>query len=125
METLRLKNPDVSLAYHQVTPQPTAVDPGNLEVKMMADIHFIPTRSKVAKPGEDDEEGVEGKAAGAAQALQTSVAGLIPPAAWQNHATSVIFSIKLNANNVLRPVRPQVVLLSDVDLPPQQSLQLF
>ena len=42
----------------------------------------------------------------------------------QGHCTKIVFSVKWSASG-LAPIRPQVVLTQDVELPPGRCLSLF
>ena len=55
--------------------------------------------------------------------LQTRVAATVPVSAWDGHYSGLVWSVKW-AQNGLSPVRPQVVMLTDVTNKPGHSLLL-
>ena len=87
-------------------------------------VHFIPVGNALAEMSEAGQGDDGGEAEGGMTALQTSAAAVIPAGLWSTHCSRVVFSCKRGANGLM-PIRPQVVLTSDVDLGAGKAVQLF
>lgn len=103
--------------YHHLEEQPTADDPSNFTLSLVNRVFFVPD----GKVG--GEAGGEDAGSSMSGVLQTQLACLLPVRAWNGHCTRTLYSCKW-APAGLMPVRPQVVLTTDVQLGPGRALVL-
>ena len=98
--------------------KPDEKRPGNFTLKRSHQVWFIPQNGAPVAGDEGGEEESQPTTG------QQNAAKLIPNAVWGNHATKIVFSVKWGVSGLM-PIRPQVVLIKDVDLPPARCCELF
>ena len=109
------KVPTVKVAYHKMEENPDPKRVGNFSLKRSHTVWFIPTGGANVEEAEDESQPASG---------QVNAGKLIPNHVWGNHATKIVFSVKWGVSG-LTPIRPQVVLVRDVDLAPSRCCELF
>eukprot|EP00434_Breviolum_minutum_P024555 symbB.v1.2.021690.t1/scaffold1889.1/size97066/5 len=105
--------PTVKINYYAMMDKPVEGKPGNFEVKQLQDLRFVPAPATVENSGNTETT-----------VNQMNLASLLPVEAWNSHCSKVIYSVKW-ATAGLTPVRPQVVLTADLELPPGRTVALF
>ncbi|CAK9040562.1 unnamed protein product [Durusdinium trenchii] len=110
-------SPVIKVNYFETIDQPEEGKPGHFKLKKTHDLRFLPQQTVNVEH--------EGSANGGDNtASQMNLASLLPVEAWASHCTQVLFSVKWAASG-LAPIRPQVVLVQDVELAPGRCLALF
>ena len=110
----RLKQPSAKVCYHSLVDAPTSENPGLWKLTRSLDITFVPEPVKQEVKTEDGE-GSKGK--------QAECAALFPATLWQKNVCSVIWTVNW-ATTGLMPVRPQVVVTSAFNPPPQSAVKM-
>ena len=120
VETVRQKVPTVKVAYHQLTEVPQEGKPGNFSIQRSHSIWYTPQAGNAITTEDGNQDESQQPTSG-----QQSAAKLVPNAIWQGHSTQIIFSVKFSPSNGIAPIRPQVVLTTDIGLKPDECLELF
>lgn len=111
------KVPKAKIAYHRMEDSPDPKRVGNFKLTRSHQVWFIPQTSgaNVEEPQEDEAQ---------PSSAQGNAAKLVPNHVWKSHATKIIYSVKWGVSGLM-PIRPQVVLIRDVDLSPARCCELF
>ena len=125
LDAQKHKNPsEAKINYYKCVEAPTATDPTDFTVVREHAVYFCPSKVEVKEDGEE-EAGAEAEGGDKkASTLQTTAATLLPTSSWVSHCLAIVFVVKWSPNG-LTPVRPQVILTADVDIPPGCCLQMF
>ena len=103
----------IKLAYHDMEASGTD---GNFTIKKKSDVFFQPAPSvKGEKDGDGDGEGVPSASASEANMLASQAAVLVSHSTWQHEALAIVWSVRWGVAGLM-PVRPHVVLLTDITL---------
>lgn len=119
METQRKTIPTVKVAYHEMNEKVEEGKPGNFTLKRTHSVWYSPQSGNTVTTEEGDANENQPSSG------QQTAAKLVSNATWGGHSTRIVFSMKYSPANGLTPIRPQVVLLSEVELKPQQCAELF
>ena len=120
IENRRSMNPNAQICYH-VMKDEVDKGPGCFALERRHRVHaaFEAATMKEAS-GEQEEMGQGGH-----EGKQESLAALIPLSTWAgNELAAQRWSMRW-ASNGLMPIRPQIVLLVDIELEPQTALRLW
>ena len=110
LEAELMKNPSIGISYHKKVDSTQADQPTAWTLTQEDRIGFVPKSIKI----EEQEDGVQGK--------QVNMAASVPVSTWGGYA-EVIWLTRWSAKGLL-PVRPAVVLVSDIVVPAKSALIL-
>ena len=108
LEDELLKNPSIGISYHKKVDSAQPDQPTAWTLMQDERVGFVPK----AINAEEQQEGV--------QAKQVSLAAAVPVSSWGGYV-EVIFLTRWSAKGLL-PVRPAVILVSDVVVPAKSAL---
>ena len=118
LESQRRSMPTLKVAYHEMKEEPQPGKPGNFSIKRINSIWYTPqSGNNIETEGGQEESGPSSG--------QQTAAKLVPNATWNGHSTRIVFSVKASPTNGLTPIRPQVVLVKEIELNPNTCAELF
>ena len=122
VKSKRLTNPgDASISFHELQDAPTSTDPAAFTLKLKPKIHLV--FRAVAFPAKS-EEGKDGPL----NIPTVHLAGAVPSSVWGRcRLASMLWAVKWPpvASKGLQPIRPMVVNLGDIKIPPGKALRLL
>ena len=113
-EAQRVKVPNCKIMYHEMEASPEEKVPGMFKCIRQNNVWFSPAK---------DSQEVQDAADPNAKTNQVGAAKLLPNSVWYSDIISILFSVRWGPNGLI-PVRPQVVLLSDLKLAAGQACKL-
>jgi hypothetical protein len=121
----RLANPSCKVMYHDLLPNARG-PPGAFRLTRTHDVEYILCgKTEVTDPNDpdagnrDEESSPSKKPPGS---LQGSAGNLVPTSAWSSlNVARVVWTVKWSPQGLM-PVRAQVLLLTEVSLPPKKAV---
>ena len=110
------KNTATKIKYHSMHDVSSGMA-GSFSLTVDHEVYFAPDSAVVEEEGGADAEDATGN-------LQQTVGALVPKDTWTSHCTAIQWAVKWTVNG-LSPVRPLVMLTTDLTLMPGRSVLLY